>query len=423
MGVERSTVAASLLACLSQHPGNSAAHVKRLSREDWHELADFAAWHRVAPLLYHRLRERGVDGLAPASVLELLRETYRQNALRNLRLYHELGSILSALAQRGIPTIVLKGGFLAQAVYEDDALRPMLDLDLLIGREDLPKGREILQGLGFGEDARSIAEPRSMAFHHLPRLIKNGGTVVELHWTIVNPTTRAKEISCPFDVGPEDLWERAIPFRTTDAEALALSVEDLLLHLCLHLTYVHRLEFGLLGLCDISEAVRQYQRSLDWEVLCERASRWGVTRCAYLSLRLVRDLLAAPVPDEVLATLEPDRVGPDLVAWAGEQILLGRSSALPPLYNLVRRGSGRSLKQRFTSYLRTVFPPREYMAALYSVSESSRRVYLCYLARLGHLVRKYSRVVWRLLRRDEAVVAELEQEERLGVLMDWLSSG
>jgi len=424
MSIEGSATGRSLLDCLSLRAEKSAAgRVKRLSPADWHELADSAAWHRVAPLLYYRLRERGLDGLCPEPVLELLRETYRHNALRNLRLYHELGSILPALAGVGIPTIVLKGGFVARTVYEDDALRPMLDLDLLIRKEHLSKARDILLGLDFRERARSVDEPRSTAFHHMPRLIKHGGAVVELHWTIVNPTTRAKEVICPFDLRPEDLWERAIPFDVAGAEALALCIEDLLLHLSLHLVYVHRLEFGILGLCDISEAVRHYQGSLDWGALDRRAGRWGARRCAYLSLRLARDLLAAEVPDEVLAALEPDDVDPRLVAWAGEQILLGRSSAFPPLYNLAHLRGDRSLEQRALAPLRTIFPPREYMATLYSVPESSWRVYLCYLVRLGHLARKYAHVVWRMLRRDEAVVAEIEREQRVRAMMDWLSSG
>jgi hypothetical protein len=423
MSTERPAIAASLLGCIGQHPENSAGGVEHLSAAEWRELAAFATWHRVAPLLYHKLRERGLDGLCPEPVLELLRETYRQNALRNLRLYHELGSILAALAEVGIPAIVLKGGFLAQAVYQDDALRPMLDLDLLIRKEHLSKARDILLGLNFRERARSVAEPRSTAFHHLPRLIKHGGTVVELHWTIVNPTTRAKEVSCPFDLRPEDLWERAIPFDAAGTGALALCVEDLLLHLCLHLTYEHRLEFGLLGLCDVSETIRHCHGSLDWETLDRRAGRWGAMRCAYLSLRLARDLLGADVPDEVLATLEPDDVDPQLLVWARDQIVGGRSSALPPLYNLARPRGDHSIRQRALSYLRTIFPPREYMASLYSVPDTSRRVCLCYLARLGHLARRYFRVVWKMLRRDEAVTTEIEHEERIRAMTDWLSCG
>lgn len=63
------------------------------------------------------------------------------------------------------------------------------------------------------------------------------------------------------------------------------------------------------------------------------------------------------------------------------------------------------------------------MASFYSVPESSKRVYLCYLLRLKHLIQRYAWVVWRILRREETIMGEIAREERVSALMDWLSSG
>jgi len=379
--------------------------------------------HKVSPLLYQRLREQRLDGQVPQAVLEQLGQTYLHTALRNLRLYHELGLILSALGEREIPAIVLKGGFLAHTVYPDNALRPMADIDLLVRTEDLSTAGKILHELGFAEPVRHGVEPRSSAFHHLPHLIKNGGTVVELHWTIVNPTTRAKQFSCPFELDPQDLFRRAEPVSFGDTSALALSIEDLLLHLCIHMAYEHRLDFGLLPLCDIAETIRHYRRTIDWQELEQRAARWGAQRCTYLSLRLAKDLLNARVPDQILRTMEPDDLRPRFLAWAGDQMLRGQSRSLPPIGNLVRQREEQHLIERIISLLRTVFPSRRYMATLYSVPESSGRLCLCYLLRLERLAQRYAGVGWRMLRREQAITEEIVREKRVGSLMDWFSSG
>ena len=82
------------------------------------------------------------------------------------------------------------------------------------------------------------------------------------------------------------------------------------------MAYSHRLDSGLLPLCDIAETARHYQGIIDWKTAERRAVQWRAKKCAYLSLRLAKDLLAAELPDEVLGALEPDDLEPRFLAWA-----------------------------------------------------------------------------------------------------------
>ncbi len=56
--------------------------------------------------------------------------------------------------------------------------------------------------------------------------------MVEVHWTLLKEDE-------PFTIDADALWERAVPARIANLDALALLLEDLVLHLCLHLAYQH----------------------------------------------------------------------------------------------------------------------------------------------------------------------------------------
>ena len=48
-----------------------------------------------------------------------------------------------------IPAIVLKGAALIALVYERAALRPMLDVDLFVRRDDFARAGELFHAAGF----------------------------------------------------------------------------------------------------------------------------------------------------------------------------------------------------------------------------------------------------------------------------------
>src|SRR5205823_6618560 len=119
------------LFCLALVTDGSTALPQRLSARDWDDILYHSVRHGVAPLLYHRLASIPIAGGVPASVMQKLRDAALQDALRNMRLYHELSEVLRAFQRDGIAVIVLKGAYLAEVVYGNCALRPMADADLM----------------------------------------------------------------------------------------------------------------------------------------------------------------------------------------------------------------------------------------------------------------------------------------------------
>src|SRR5207253_1648910 len=153
-------------------------------------------------------------------------------------------------------------------------------------------------------------------------LTRPDGVPVELHWTITRPTA-------PFKIDLDGLWERARPALIGGVEALVLSVEDLLLHLCLHAAFDHQFFLGFRACWDIRQTIQHHDSEIDWEQLQDRARQWGVSKYVYLTLHLAKDLLGAAVPPHAITALRPDGFDPRLMAWAKAELLTDRSAAVP----------------------------------------------------------------------------------------------
>src|SRR4051812_48589863 len=154
-----------------------------------------------------------------------MRQSHRATAAANLGVIHGLGVILRALAARGIPTIVLKGGYLAANAYGHIALRPMRDVDIMVRTPDLRAALECLISTGYACDDIDQALAGCATAAHVEPRTKPNGPAVELHGNIEGPDS-------PFAVDLDGLWSRAQPVRIAGVDALTLGREDFLLHLC-----------------------------------------------------------------------------------------------------------------------------------------------------------------------------------------------
>src|SRR5882724_7151630 len=161
-----------------------------LSDRDWELVVQESTVQGVTPLLYHRLQAASSSAIVPARIHGRLRDLAVQCAMESLRLYRELAEILGALRAEGIAVIVLKGAYLAEAVYDDRALRSMRDVDIMVRKYDLARVEAKLLKIGHSRlsDRRDFS-----SCHHLHPVIKPGGVPIELHWTIESPTE-------PFDI-------------------------------------------------------------------------------------------------------------------------------------------------------------------------------------------------------------------------------
>jgi hypothetical protein len=400
-----------LIDCLKKDgPAVEAARLSGLSPEHWHDFLSLASTQRVRPLLWHRLKQKGLDASVPSAVSETLRSASLGNSVRNLGYYGELHSLLSALKSEGIPLILLKGIFLAEAVYGNPGLREMNDIDVLARPTDLSRVTEILMGMGYVSIQPVCADITLETQHHLPSLVKKGRAVFEIHWNLTRPNEN-------YSIDPAELWKRAVTVQIGGSDALSFSPEDLLLHLCLHTSYQHQFAFGLRPSCDIAATIARFGSTLDWHAVVKRADRWGWQRGVYLALRLSEEFAGADVPAYVLESLRPAEMTEAVLETVCTQILTDKSfasSISAPFAELLVSGR---LLDKIRIFRQRVFLPRAIVSVQYSVPMDSLRIYWYYLRRFVDLLRRHGHTLKKYQQNDVPLKALVE---RTSFIADWL---
>ena len=161
--------------------------LRQLDQNDRSQLIAFARKHGIGPALYLALKEP-LREICRDDLIELKR-IYREDAQNNILLFHELGKVLKALGDAGIPVIVLKGACLAEAVYGNIALRSMIDADLLVKKCDLNKAAEVLKQCGYSANYDfQVDKEIALQLQHLPTLKAAKKPLIEIHWTIFDYT-------------------------------------------------------------------------------------------------------------------------------------------------------------------------------------------------------------------------------------------
>ncbi|MBN2466110.1 nucleotidyltransferase family protein [candidate division WOR-3 bacterium] len=417
-GAADSEPGALLLRCLSARGPETGD--RGLETAAWSRVVELATREHVAPLLFKRLKESGGSDLVPADEWKRLRLAYFTNGDRNTRLFRELRKVLDCLHNSDIKVIVLKGAYLAEAVYGDTALRPMCDADLLVRQAELAKAESALLAISTtppqayrppppsGETGPANAEGDGGMEKHIQQ-IQIHDLTVELHWSIASEAE-------PFKINANGLWQRACPARVAGVEALALSSEDLILHLCLNLCHTDWLA-GLRSLCDLAETVRRFGSSTDWAGVAQGARDWDAAKYVGLTLSLAQTLLGAEVPGSIIEQLVPGGLDPRVLEAAKESVVTqtGYGPRIPSLYP----SGAKSLRGEVKWFWRRVFLSRDEMAAKYPASRNSRHLYLHHALRLRDALRaspSYLPILVRFMR------AGLRRS-RYASLSSWLKSG
>ena len=250
---------------------------------DWDHLLECATQHKVVSLCFHSLRPQIKRMLGEGSISEecvsRMREQYKKTEWLNTEALAQISRIGQKFGEQKIKLVLLKGLTLSQTVYSlHTALRGFYDIDILIAPEDARAATTVFNNLGYVQGTYNwerdtiIAFPKRMLEDtgrlHMPAFVKKGCLSVDVH-------TRLEVPSSPFELPTHDMLSRAQPLHLTpDLRVLALSVEDGLLHLCIHLSteaqlYYPNVQRGgdllLIKFCDIRGYVLYHRERIDWE--------------------------------------------------------------------------------------------------------------------------------------------------------------
>jgi hypothetical protein len=245
---------------------------------------------RLLPLL-HRRPQAGL----PAELRAVVEHAYRDAQVRFVRLERELAAVVGALADAGVPVMVLKGYALARAYYASPAHRPMVDLDLAVPPERHAEAAALLARRGLRPKVERLALAVGAGSHALAFAAEDG-TEVDLHRNLL-PCSRR-------DGADDGFWARAVPLPVRGRPALTLSPADQLLHACLH---GYRENPGASPVRWAADALAVLESGrLDgaaWSVLLAEAGRHRCEGVLRACLAFLAERLGAPVPAGVLDRL------------------------------------------------------------------------------------------------------------------------
>ena len=281
----------------------------------WGRTLRIADWHRLSPILFCHIEQRGG---APPAVRSALERSYLANAARNLFITAARRRIVDALLAADSPAMLLKGAALVDTVYEDPAQREMLDLDILVPGDRVSAAAAALAPLGYHPAADEAGRPSIELHpdqHHGPALVGEQQVVaVELHRHIAMAGEGTR-----FEI--DGMWHRARA--GASGNHMLPSPEDLLVHVCLHFTrnrlggsYLRRHTGAALAqICDIARVVEH--EPVDWDLLVSIARSCRLDASVFVALFAARELGVA-IPDLAVSSLRPagfdDRLGRRLVA-------------------------------------------------------------------------------------------------------------
>jgi hypothetical protein len=380
--------------------GASGAELEQLAGIlDWERCLE-----RATPFLFPCLRRalsRLPPGTLPGWVEELLASVARANAALQLQRRHELGRALSALASAGVPVIVLKGMALADLVFPDPGLRPMIDVDLLVPAADWERARAVLLDIGLRVPERWRVRPATgpASKDERDKPFERPGTAVlfELH-------DRLEWMREPFVYDLDAAWRSSVVARLKgDLEARVLGPEDMLLHIGMHLSSYHVFEHGLRDLLDVTLLVERH--AYDWPRLAATWQRQGTAGWMRLTL---------DVPDALFEILPPPSDSETTVRLAVERLWSAPLDRVPPgLVTVLATRSARAGARQTAARLNPWRANEGLRAALRRTSVDLATRVPRYLAALsgGHLAPRSLRRALALRRERQALAALMSPTE------------
>lgn len=294
-------------AVAEQFPGRRAG--------DWADFLALMDLQGVGPLAAAALLS--VDaGMIPEDVQGALRERVHLGALRAGILVQELLAILETLEARGVAAIAHKGPALSMLAYGRVGVRDSVDLDLVVGENDVTAASEVLRELGYRRYTPPELSPRQdeawrRTWNEYEFVSHDGWLFVDLHWRMCPPRY-------PFRIDPGRLWSRPARIALGNREVRIFPPETLVLLLCLHgaKDRWHK----LIWVCDIDRLIRACP-SLDWEEVRDFAGESHCARALALGLLLAHDLFETPLPAPV--RLVTRRAVADLAAQVEGRLAAG----------------------------------------------------------------------------------------------------
>ena len=271
------------------HALSGAAGWESLNEREALALHDVAVDHGLDALVWNGL---AASGAAP-ELRALLEPRVRAAATRDLFIQRDLQAVVASLDAANVPALITKGTALAYTIYPQPWLRPRIDSDLLVRRDDMEAATAALERCGYSRsEALSTGElvSHQVAFERIDA--HDVHHVLDLHWKIVNPQIVADALS--FD----ELWSTAQPAPGLGAAARVPSTVGSIALACVHRLAHHYGQDRSIWLYDLKLLVENLTPD-GWSALRQLACDHQIAGFCLDGLRSTRARFGIELPREV----------------------------------------------------------------------------------------------------------------------------
>lgn len=255
-------------------------------------LPDLAAVHRVSGTVRKTLLT--IDDV-PEAVMVALEAASTNSALHHLGLVGALHEVASVLDDAGLSWLVMKGPVLAAYYYRDVGDRGYADLDLLVDHRDFPDAVYKLEELGFRHVIRNWPLAEEMLAGQVE--MRRGPVRIDLHWHLHYGRNDRR----PYDFRPSRMIQRSRRVAVSGLSVPTFDTVDTVVTLAFHAARSggHALVWSK----DLERVLVVDRPDLERVVGSSEAARCAPA--VGLMLGRARDLLGAPVADDIVDRLVP----------------------------------------------------------------------------------------------------------------------
>jgi hypothetical protein len=261
---------------------------------DWDEFYYRAIKLGMGSMVTFQYQKLKTKTLIPENVNSRFNTIYHRSLVRNIFLYEQYRKIQNTLSEKGIAIIPLKGIYLAETFYKDIGLRQMSDIDLLVKEEDSFKSIQILSESGYVAKGRIKSEfiKSQIGAKHLPTMVQND-VFVEIHYRVQVDNTPST-----FDM--EDYWKSAKSTTLFNTQTFALSPENLLQYLCIHLeSHFNEGKIQLYQFTDLLILLQKHDQSLNWDLFTKSCISNNCVKNVGKILFLLLKFFSVNFPDSI----------------------------------------------------------------------------------------------------------------------------
>jgi len=274
---------------------------------NWNSILKKTKAEKVASLFFANASNLKLQ--IPEDISQKFKEISLAITSKNILKTCEAKKILGLLGENNIRSIILKGIFLANFIYQDMVMRDMEDIDILVETRFVKKVDKILKGLGYHTNDNLEAQDNFSSYRNSAFYVKDTFKIepifIHLHWHIVNASLPLFFYS--YDI--EEIWERAKLCKFGDVSVYLLAPEHLMPCLAEHL--MKHSFVDLIYVLDLLFLIRQFEEKdahtlykevfsrINWDEVLVKVEKWNLKYPLIYSLFFISEILGAKLPSKL----------------------------------------------------------------------------------------------------------------------------